>query len=72
MERMEGDTLKHHVGTAPLDIEKIVDVVIQVADALDAAHARASSTATSSLPTSSIQAADRRRSSTSAWRSWLP
>jgi eukaryotic-like serine/threonine-protein kinase len=38
MERMEGGTLKHHVGTAALDIDKIVDIGIQVADALDAAH----------------------------------
>jgi tetratricopeptide (TPR) repeat protein len=40
MERLEGDTLKHHVGAARLDMDKVVDVGIQVADALDAAHAK--------------------------------
>ena len=40
MERLEGETLKHHIGTAPLDIDKIVDIGIQVADALEAAHAK--------------------------------
>jgi len=40
MERLEGETLKHHTGAARLDMDKIVDVGIQVADALDAAHGR--------------------------------
>jgi serine/threonine protein kinase/tetratricopeptide (TPR) repeat protein len=40
MERLEGETLKHHAGAARLDIDKVVDVVIQVADALDAAHGK--------------------------------
>jgi tetratricopeptide (TPR) repeat protein/predicted Ser/Thr protein kinase len=40
MERLEGETLKHHVGAARLDIDKVIDVGIQVADALDAAHAK--------------------------------
>jgi predicted Ser/Thr protein kinase len=40
MERLEGETLKQHTGAARLDIDKVVDVGIQVADALDAAHAK--------------------------------
>ncbi|PYQ09012.1 MAG: hypothetical protein DMF83_04950 [Acidobacteria bacterium] len=40
MERLEGDTLKQHTGASRLDIDKVVDVGIQVADALDAAHAK--------------------------------
>jgi len=40
MERLEGETLKHHTGAARLDMDKIVDVGIQVADALDAAHGK--------------------------------
>jgi eukaryotic-like serine/threonine-protein kinase len=40
MERLEGETLKHHTGVARLDMDKIVDVGIQVADALDAAHGK--------------------------------
>jgi tetratricopeptide (TPR) repeat protein len=41
MERLEGDTLKHHVGgAARLALDKVVDIGIQVADALDAAHGK--------------------------------
>ena len=40
MERLEGETLKHHIGGAPLDIERIIDIGIQVTDALEAAHAK--------------------------------
>ena len=40
MERLEGETLKHHAGVAPLDVDKVVEVGIQVADALDAAHTK--------------------------------
>jgi tetratricopeptide (TPR) repeat protein len=40
MERLEGETLKHHIGTAALDIDRIIDVGIQVTDALEAAHAK--------------------------------
>ena len=40
MERLEGETLKHHVGAGRLDVDRIVEVAIQVADALDAAHGK--------------------------------
>jgi eukaryotic-like serine/threonine-protein kinase len=40
MERLEGETLKQHTGAARLDMDRIVDVGIQVADALDAAHGK--------------------------------
>jgi eukaryotic-like serine/threonine-protein kinase len=40
MERLEGETLKQYAGASRLDIDKVVDVGIQVADALDAAHAK--------------------------------
>jgi tetratricopeptide (TPR) repeat protein len=40
MELMEGQTLKHAIGGRPLELDKILGVGIQVADALDAAHAK--------------------------------
>jgi len=40
MELLEGQTLKHLIRGKPLDIEEILDLGVQVADALDAAHAR--------------------------------
>jgi serine/threonine protein kinase/Tol biopolymer transport system component len=40
MELLEGQTLKQLIRSQPLDIEEIVDLGIQIADALDAAHSR--------------------------------
>jgi tetratricopeptide (TPR) repeat protein len=39
MEFMDGDTLKHKIDAGALPIEQILDYGIQIADALDAAHA---------------------------------
>ena len=38
MELLEGQTLKHYISASPMDIDLVLDVAIQIADALDAAH----------------------------------
>src|ERR1700678_945423 len=40
MEYLEGVTLKHKIGGQPLDLELLLELGIEIADALEAAHAK--------------------------------
>lgn len=40
MELLEGQTLRHQISGKPIEIEAVLDLGIQIADALDAAHSK--------------------------------
>lgn len=40
MEKLEGESLKQHIAGHPMEIEKVLEVGVQVADALVASHAK--------------------------------
>jgi len=40
MPYLEGQTLKRHIGNKPLPLDELLDLAVQIADALDAAHGK--------------------------------
>ena len=40
MEFLDGATLKHVIGSRPMELERILNVAIEITDALDAAHVK--------------------------------
>src|SRR5580658_6158284 len=40
MEYLDGQTLKHHISGKPLSLEQVLDLGIEIGDALEAAHAK--------------------------------
>ena len=72
MEKLEGKSLRDLMNGQPMDIEKVIDVGIQVADALAACHAKGIIHRDIKPATFSLRHRDRRRFWTLGWSRFRP
>src|SRR5271165_4802869 len=71
MEFIDGETLRQYIHGQPLPLARILDLGIQIADALDVAHTEGIIHRDISPPTSLSPNGGKPRCSTSVWPSWL-
>ena len=70
MEVMEGETLRQRIAKGPFKTQELLELGIQLADALDAAHAKGIVHRDIKPANIFVPRAGRRRSWTSGWRRW--